>query len=162
MLPLLHQILAGRCLQADGCCPYIFLILRELWFLQFGSQLCLGTQCPQYLPVISLKDWENFVAPQWQTGQQCFWILMLYEEHSKFPFHLCGEARGVLSTGHCGAPLELQDQQLPSPAGPGRTDGIKNHTSKVGACGNTKPMLWNMFCTPDSFRERSQMQIRGR
>lgn len=41
------------------------------------------------------------------------------------------------------APLELQDQQLSSPAGPGRTDGIRNHTSKVGGCfWNTKPMFW--------------------
>lgn len=64
---------------------------------------------------------------------------------------------------HCGAPLELQDQHLPSPAGPGKTDGIKNHISKVGDCGSTKPMFWHMKpALPDSFRERSQMQIRGR
>lgn len=88
---------------------------------------------------------------------------MLYEGHSKFPFHLCGEAQGVLSTGHCGAPLELQEQQLPSPAGPGRTDGIRNHTSKVGGCGNPKPVFWHMKpALPDSFSERSQMEIRGR
>lgn len=146
VLPLLYQIAVGRYLQADGCCLYLYLILRDLGFLEFGWQLSLGTQCLQYLFCHQLEGlWELCSFPV--TNRTAVFLDFNVWRALKVSIPSLWRGPGCAQHRTLWALLEVQDQQHPSPAGPGRTDGTRNHTSKVGGCWNPNQCsdTWNLY-----------------